>query len=88
MPQFGFNVGDKHQTIVEDVADWKLNTSNFSVNVGFGVMLLSHLQVGFNYNIACGKTGEVSVFNTAGDIAEGVYRGRANTWQVSAAYYF
>ena len=51
-------------------------------------MLLSHLQVGFNYNIACGKTGEVSVLNTAGDIAEGVYRGRANTWQVSAAYYF
>ena len=83
-PQFGFNVGDKHQTIVEDVADWKLNTSNFSVNVGFGVMLLSHLQVGANYNIVCGKTGEVTVF----DGAKEVFRGRSNTWQISAAYYF
>lgn len=87
-PQFGFNVGDKHETIVENVSSWKFNTSNFSVNLGAGLMLLNHLQVGFNYSIVCGKTGEVSVFNTAGDIAEGVYRGRANTWQISAAYYF
>ena len=87
-PQFGFNVGDKHEAIVDNVSSWKFNSSNFSVNLGAGVMLLSHLQVGFNYNIACGKTGEVSFLQTAGDIAEGVYRGRANTWQVSAAYYF
>lgn len=83
-PQFGFNVGDKHQTIFEDVADWKLNTSNFSVNLGAGVMLLTHLQVGFNYNIVCGKTGEV----TFGDGVTSVFRGRSNTWQISAAYYF
>ena len=83
-PQFGFNVGDKHQTIEENISSWKLKTSNFSVNVGFGVMLLSHLQVGANYNIVCGKTGEVTVF----DGAKEVFRGRSNTWQVSAAYYF
>lgn len=83
-PQFGFNVGDKHQTIEENISSWKLKTSNFSVNVGFGVMLLSHLQVGANYNIVCGKTGEVTVF----DGAKEVVRGRSNTWQVSAAYYF
>jgi hypothetical protein len=83
-PQFGFNIGDKHQTLIEDVSDWKLNTSNFSVNVGAGVMLLGHLQVGANYNIVCGKTGEVTVFD---DVRE-VVRGRSNTWQISAAYYF
>lgn len=83
-PQFGFNIGDKHQTLIEDVADWNLNTSNFSVNVGAGVMLLSHLQVGANYNIVCGKTGEVTVF----DGVREVVRGRSNTWQVSLAYYF
>lgn len=87
-PQFGFNVGNRHETIVDNVSSWKFNTSNFSVNLGAGVMLLSHLQVGFNYNIVCGKTGEVSFLQTAGDIAEGVYRGRSNSWQVSAAYYF
>lgn len=83
-PQFGFNIGDKHQTLIEDVSDWKLNTSNFSVNVGAGVMLLGHLQVGANYNIVCGKTGEVTVL----DGVREVVRGRSNTWQISAAYYF
>lgn len=83
-PQFGFNVGDKNQSLYKDVAEWRLNTSNFSVNVGAGVMLLGHLQVGANYNIVCGKTGEVTVL----DGAESLFRGRSNTWQISAAYYF
>lgn len=83
-PQFGFNVGDKNQSLYKDVAEWRLNTSNFSVNVGAGVMLLGHLQVGANYNIVCGKTGEITVL----DSAESVLRGRSNTWQISAAYYF
>lgn len=83
-PQFGFNVGDKNQSLYKDVAEWRLNTSNFSVNVGAGVMLLGHLQVGVNYNIVCGKTGEITVL----DGAESVLRGRSNTWQISAAYYF
>lgn len=83
-PQFGFNVGDKNQSLYKDVAEWRLNTSNFSVNVGAGVMLLGHLQVGANYNIVCGKTGEITVL----DGAESVLRGHSNTWQISAAYYF
>lgn len=83
-PQFGFNVGDKNQSLYKDVAEWRLKTSNFSVNVGAGVMLLGHLQVGANYNIVCGKTGEITVL----DGAESVLRGRSNTWQISAAYYF
>lgn len=83
-PQFGFNVGDKNQSLYKDVAEWRLNTSNFSVNVGAGVMLLGHLQVGANYNIVCGKTGEITVL----DGTESVLRGRSNTWQISAAYYF
>ena len=83
-PQFGFNVGDKHQTLVSDVADWKLKTSTFSVNVGAGIMLLSHLQVGANYNIVCGKTGELTILKGGKE----AFRGRTNTWQVSAAYYF
>ncbi len=83
-PQFGFNVGDKNQSLYKDVAEWRLNTSNFSINVGAGVMLLSHLQIGANYNIVCGKTGEITIL----DGAESVLRGRSNTWQISAAYYF
>ena len=83
-PQFGFNVGDKNQSLYNDIAEWRLSSSNFSVNVGAGVMLLSHLQIGANYNIVCGKTGEITVL----DGAKSVLRGRSNTWQISAAYYF
>lgn len=83
-PQFGFNVGDDNQTLFGNAAEWKLKKSNFSVNLGAGVMLLSHLQIGFNYNVVCGKTGEVTVLGGT----KSVIRGRANSWQVSAAYYF
>ena len=86
-PQFGFNVGDKSQTLVENVSEWTLKSSNFSVSLGAGVMLLRHLQVGFNYNIVCGKTGDVTVINTVSGAYES-FRNRSNTWQISAAYYF
>ena len=89
-PQFGFNVGDKNQTIFKDAAEWRLNSSNFSVNVGAGVMLLSHLQVSANYNIACGKTGDVTLSSVAGDAFKDLTssKGRANAWQIALAYYF
>lgn len=57
-PQFGFNVGDKEQKLW-GVSDWKLKTSNFSINLGLGATLVKHLQVSANYNIACGTTGEI-----------------------------
>lgn len=87
-PQFGFNIGDKEQTIIEDVADWNLKSSSFSVNVGLGVTLLKHLQVSANYNIACGKTGEVSVWNAAKEGYSSIKTGRTNAWQIGLAYYF
>jgi len=83
-PQFGFNVGDKNKSIYGNEGSWKLKSSTFSVNVGAGVMLLSHLQIGANYNIVCGKTGDVTVLDTV----KKSFKGRANTWQISAAYYF
>lgn len=79
-PQFGFNVGDKNI----DEINWKWKSSVFSVNLGAGVTLIKHVQLGFNYNIVCGKSGEASV----GNVAKSVIRGRSNAWQVSAAYYF
>lgn len=83
-PQFGFNVGDKSKRLWDDDIDWELEKSTFSVNVGAGVMLLGHVQIGANYNIVCGKTGEI----TFADTTEKVIRGRSNTWQISAVYYF
>lgn len=87
-PQFGFNVGDKNQSLWKDAAEWKLKTSNFSVNVGLGVMALNHLQVSANYNIACGNTGEI---NSSSDAISKIFKGttgKSNSWQIAVAYYF
>ena len=83
-PQFGFNVGSKNIGIVDEVSNFKFKDSNLSVNLGAGVNLISHLEIGFCYNIACGKTGEFQVL-------EGVtnaVKAKNNSWQISAAYYF
>ena len=89
-PQFGFIVGDKNKSIFQDAAEWKLKSSNFSVNVGLGFTVLSHLQVSANYNIACGKTGDVTVSDAAGTALQEMLgnSGKANAWQVGLAYYF
>lgn len=34
-PQFGFNVGDKNQSLFKDMGEWRLKSSTFSVNVGW-----------------------------------------------------
>lgn len=89
-PQFGFNVGDKNQSIYNDAAEWRLKSSNFSVNLGAGLLLASHLQLSANYNIACGKTGDVTIDSAASDVYKGITstKGRSNAWQIALAYYF
>ena len=84
-PQFGFNVGKKHQELVDD-ATWNLKSSAFSINVGAGVTIASHFELSANYNIACGRTGDV----TFEDAVNKVFKkhGRANAWQIGLAYYF
>lgn len=81
-PQASFNVGGK----IKDI-DWKWADTDFSVNVGFGVMLLSHLQVNTNYNVGIGKTGELGEHSVFTHLRKG-FHGRANTWQLGLAYYF
>lgn len=89
-PQFGFNVGDKNQSIFKNMGEWRLKSSTFSVNVGVGAMLLSHLQLSANYNIACGKTGDMTVSKALGETGQNLFskNGRTNAWQIGLAYYF
>lgn len=89
-PQFGFNVGDKNQSIFKDMGEWRLKSSTFSVNVGVGAMLLNHLQLSANYNIACGKTGDMTVSKALGETGQNLFskNGRTNAWQIGLAYYF
>ena len=87
-PQFGFNVGD-------DEFNWKdkenynntfqLKKSSFSVNLGAGVYVTKHLEVGFTYNIAVGKTADASFKEGVEAIKDDT---KAKSWQISAAYFF
>lgn len=92
-PQVSFAVGDKDFTIntvksgeaKNTVKGYRLRDSNFSINLGAGAYLSKHIEVGFTYNIAIGKTGEVDYS------AKGLYneatKSHANAWQISAAFY-
>lgn len=81
-PQFGFNVGDKDYKW-DDQSNYTLKKSNLSINVGLGVILIDHLQLSANYNIACGKTADVSVIDVAKKL-----KSHNNAWQIGLAYYF
>lgn len=86
-PQFGFNVGGKNYDWGNG-ANYELKKSNFSVNLGAGVTLINHIEIGCTYNIACGKTGELTVKDAANALESSVKTNRTNAWQVYAAYYF
>ncbi|WP_294627938.1 porin family protein [uncultured Bacteroides sp.] len=55
------------------------------INLGAGVKLLNHLQVGANYNIPLGDTADFESFAGIENMA-GSYK--TKTWQVSVAYIF
>lgn len=89
-PQFGFNVGTKNFKW-NDTSNYALNKSNFSVNVGLGLSLLKHLELAANYNIACGKTADITPLKAVQDVANTAVsksKSRNNSWQISLAYYF
>lgn len=80
-PQFAFNVGD--DKIFNKT--YTLKSSNFSWNIGAGVKVLGHLQVGYNYNIGIGKTAELE---GVGDYLKGAGKMKNNSHQISVAVLF
>lgn len=78
-PQFGFNVGSGHFT---EAFDMKSSYTTF--NVGAGVKLIRHIQVGLNYNFGISKLAK-----TVSEEYEGpAIDIKKNTWQISLAYLF
>jgi outer membrane autotransporter protein len=86
-PQFGFNVGDTEFSlqngISHDTSNYQLKKSNFSANVGAGFVIMSKFEIGVTYNIALGKTADISWQG-----AKDAYDSKNNAWQISAAYFF
>lgn len=85
-PQWGINVGDKTFRWNE-ASSYSLKKSNFSVNVGAGVTLMSHLQVSANYNIACGKSADASLASVGSTVLKGD-KSHNNSWQIALGYWF
>ena len=80
-PQFGFNVGERQDSY------FRIRKRNTSFNVGGGIVLLNHLQLGLNYNFAITRTATLSV-PTEIDGSFYDVKVRNNSWQVSLAYLF
>lgn len=85
-PQFSWNVGDRNWSMENATSGWELKSSTFSWNVGAGVTVLSHLRIGYNYNIALGKTAELTALGTATNAVKGKLKN--NTHQISLTYFF
>ena len=85
-PQFSWNIGDRHWSFADADEGWELKSSQFSWNVGCGATVLSHVRVGYNYNIALGNTAEMTIWNTAGNAVKGKLKN--NSHQISLTYLF
>ncbi len=97
-PQFGWTMGSHDgmsnreiwdtasNTIVKEIGKWEYKKSNLSINLGVGAIVLDHIQLHLNYNIAIGQTGEWKSF--VSDRGWREVDSKINTWQVSAAYIF
>ena len=84
-PQFGFNIGNRKWGITDitvgRIADaFKRENMNVSWNIGAGVKLAGHVELGIGYNIMLSKYSKT--------YGAGTYSFRANTFQVQAAYLF
>lgn len=89
-PQFAFNVGDSEFKWTDKTSyqnTFQLKKSNFSINLGAGVYLTEHLEVGFAYNIPMGKTADVEKYNNY-EMRSFIEDTKAKSWQISAAYFF
>lgn len=90
-PQFSFNLDDKYFSLAnlsQTAAQYKLNKSEFGWNVGGGVRILRHLEVGYNYCFPIGKTSELETNSPLATGAKVFKSFKNKTHQVSVAYIF
>ncbi|MCR4764871.1 MAG: porin family protein [Bacteroidaceae bacterium] len=75
-PDFFFNLKDVDLTGVDK------KSAQVGLNVGAGVKLVNHLQIGINYQFALGDS-----FNFKNIVGVDT-KNKLNTWQLSLAYFF
>ena len=85
-PQFGFALGDFGDAW--DSSFYKKENMNVSINLGAGLSLLKHLELGFTYNIQTKDSYAITEDWAGGNLGLQVTDIKTNAWQISAAYYF
>ena len=78
-PQFGINFGDTQIELNNFGNTMEMKRTAFSWNIGAGIILFHHLELGAAYNFPISKLGDITAL---GDDT------RAKVWTVSAAIYF
>ena len=95
-PQFDYKIGDLDRKFQDgnDVKEFALEKSTWSINVGAGVKLINHIQAGINYNIPVSKEGAYKLYEnqnleTAANAANGAGDAiKASTLQFSLTWTF
>ena len=82
-PQFGFNIDNKDaKDVLDEATDGDFfKKSTMSGNIGAGLKLMNHLQLGLNYNFPVSKNAKASNGSKYAIV-------KAKTWQFSLAYIF
>lgn len=85
-PQFGFNLSSDKAIDMGSVSGWTFRSSNFSLNFGIGATVLKHVEIKANYNLALGRTANLTYADGLGNVisADTKY----NAWQIGACYWF
>jgi hypothetical protein len=95
-PQFDYKIGDLDPKFQDgdDVKEFALEQSTWSVNVGAGIKLINHIQAGVNYNIPVSKEGAYKLYKnqnveSATDAANGAGDAiKSSTLQFSLTWTF
>ena len=74
-PDFYFNLKSPNLNVEK-------KNAQVGLNLGAGVKLINHLQIGVNYQFALGNSFNLS------NVVNGDTKNKLNTWQISLAYMF
>jgi hypothetical protein len=91
-PSFKFDIGDKDgfSKAANFVVTSKWKNQEVAINLGGGLRLLKHLEVGLNYRMPLTNSAKDNISGTSTGTSTlldpGSYKNK--TWQVSAAYIF
>lgn len=78
-PQFGFNVGSKSFRSFWNHEEYRIKNSILSWNIGVGLKVLKHVEIGVGYNIALSKFAKT---NTSRESV------KSNSFQAHLGYFF